>query len=442
MLLIYLPEITARCRYIFDLVFKEEFGIEYETVTDLELFELYEKEKINYSFKRNAEEFYIHASPLLFEQGIRNTEVLPREKMGTTVLFESDISCNIGFDIFAAVFYMVSRYEEHLPFVPDKFGRYRAADSLAYRNKFLQQPVVNIWIDILRNKLKEKFRYLSLKSASFNYILTYDIDIAYAFKGRNISRFLGATVSDVLRLNFENVFTRLRSILSGQKDPWDVYDVLEEMIDKNSIPAIFFFLLADYGKHDKNISYRHPLMKNLITRLAASGYIGLHPSFMTGTVPQKILIEKKRLESLSGKEINKSRQHYLKFTLPDTYRYLINAGITEDYSMGFAGTPGFRAGTCRPFYFYDLTHEKSTALKVFPVSVMEGSFINYLGLRPQVALEYIYNLVEAVKSVNGTFISIWHNHTLSETGSYKGWKFVHDKMVERVLHLQNQIKAQ
>lgn len=101
--------------------------------------------------------------------------------------------------------------------------------------------------------------------------------------------------------------------------------------------------------------------------------------------------------------------------------------------MGFADMPGFRAGTCKPFYFYDLLKEKSTDLKIFPITIMEGSFISYLHLPPYEALNHILQFIEEVNNVQGTFISIWHNHTLSDSGMYTGWRYVHDKMIERIL---------
>ena len=120
----------------------------------------------------------------------------------------------------------------------------------------------------------------------------------------------------------------------------------------------------------------------------------------------------------------------MKFILPETYNFLIQAGITEDYSMGFSNMPGFRAGTCKPFYFYDLKNERSTGLKIFPVTLMEGAYIDYQALPPSEALTDIFELTEAVKNVNGTFISIWHNHTVSETDEFRDWKKVHDQMIQ------------
>lgn len=436
MLLIYLPDITPRCSYIFDLVCKEELGLEYQFTKELKTFEEYQEEKINYSFNRINDEFYIKASSFLFEQKIKEIDVHPEKKFGTTVLFANDMSCDIGFDIFSAAFYMVSRYEEYLPFTADKYGRFKAADSLAYRNDFLQQPVVNIWANIFKKILSRKFPHLQFKQPPFSHIITYDIDIAYAFKGRSILRHIRSLVKDIVQLKFKNIYNRIYSGYGAKKDPWDVYDSLMETIETNKINTIFFFLLADYSRYDKNINYRHPLMKRLVTKISARSEIGIHPSFKSSAIPNKIFIEKERLEKLSGKKIDKSRQHFLRFSLPDTYNYLIKAGVKEDYSMGFADIPGFRAGTCKPFYFYDLKNEKVTILKIFPITIMEGSFIDYLKISPAKASEYIFRLIEEVKNVNGTFMSIWHNNTISETAMFKGWKYVHDKMIEKILSLR------
>ena len=180
-----------------------------------------------------------------------------------------------------------------------------------------------------------------------------------------------------MNFNFKNIYSRIQTLNNKQEDPWDVYDYLQETIVRNNLDSIFFFLLSDGSIHDRNLNYKNPLVKKLIDRIKSFSEIGIHPSYKTSSFPEKILSEKKRLEKLSGKIINKSRQHYLKFILPETYNSLIEAGITEDYSMGFSGLPGFRAGTCKPFYFYDLKNEKSTGLKIFPITLMEGAFIEF-----------------------------------------------------------------
>ena len=436
MLLIFLQANSPRIQYVFDLVFVQMLGTEYAITNDAALFEAHQGVKINYSENANASGIFIRCYPLLFEIGIWNVNVRVDKRDDIHILFPNEPPCSLGFDIFAAVFYMVSRYEEYLPFTPDKHGRFNAGDSLAFQHHFLEYPVVNIWAGQLRDVILEQFPSLEFKKPVFSSIVTYDIDIAYKFLGRNFVRSLGSATKDILKLDFKNIYDRLRA-LSTKKDPWDVYDDLKETIRANNLTTIVFFLLGDYARYDKNIPADHPLMQHLIHHISSYSDIGIHPSYPSSVVDGKIAAEKERLEKFAYKKITKSRQHYLRFQMPGTYRWLLKAGIREDYSMGFTGAPGFRAGICSPFYFYDLEKETATHLKLFPVTFMEGTFMEYMKTSPREALENIIQLIGRIQKVNGTFISIWHNNTVSNDGIYKEWKWVHDEMVKRISRISN-----
>jgi hypothetical protein len=433
MLLIYLPKISGRCNYIFDYIFKIELGIKYAVTTDISEFESHEEEKINYSFSRIDEGFFIKASSLLFENVIQKKEIDVAEKNGIKVLFPNNED-DLGFDIFSASFFLISRFEEYLPFTPDEFGRFKAEDSFAFQNGFLHLPVVNIWVKIFSEALQKKFPFLKIKTTSFNTILTYDIDVAFKYLGRSFGRTIGAIIKDIFSFNFKNISERIQTLVKSKDDPWYVYDELKDLILKNKLRSNFFFLLSDKTKYDRNLNYQNHSMKQLIHKVIQFSDIGIHPSFYSSVFSKKILMEKERLENISGKKIIKSRQHFLKFKLPDTYETLLSAGITEDYSMGFSKMPGFRAGTCKPFYFYDLKNEKTTGLKIFPLTFMEGTLMNS---NPEDALKKILRILEEVKKVDGTFIPLWHNHTISETDEYLQWKKVHDQMVEQLLFTLN-----
>lgn len=430
MLLIYLTEISSRCKYIFDLIFKQELGIKYRTTTYITEFATYSQEKINYSHSKISDEFFIKAAPLLFENEIKKHEIKIEQKHGIKVLCPN-ADDDLGFDVFSSVFYLVSRYEEYLPFIPDEFGRFKAEDSFAHKNDFLQIPIVNIWINIFKEALQKRFSSLQINSSEFNAIVTYDIDVAYKYLGRNLTRTAGSVLKDISAFRFKDINERIQVLLKRKKDPWDVYNDLKKTILKNNLQSIFFFLLADKTRHDRNLNYQHLAMKSLVNKIQMFSEIGIHPSFYTASFPEKILIEKERLENLSAKQISKSRQHYLRFILPDTYNSLLAAGITEDYSMGFSAMPGFRAGTCKPFYFYDLKNEKQTDLKIFPITFMESTL--NISLHPNESFEKIVSLLEEIKNVGGIFISLWHNQTISDTKEYKEWKRVHERMIQEIV---------
>lgn len=432
MLLIYSDQISPRHQYIFDTIFLNEFGIEYDTTDDRGIFKNHAGEKINYSASRINNEFFIKAAPLLFENFIKNIEVPVSEKYQLKVLFPNKEQCDLGFDIFSAVFYMLSRYEECLPFTPDKYGRFKAEDSFAYQNQFLQIPIVDKWMELFKNILQKKITSLKFKSSKFEAIVTYDIDVAYKFKGRSFKRNAGSTIKDLLKFNFKNIQNRFHTLTNKYRDPWDTYDYLSETIVQNNLHSIFFFLMGNNSINDRNLDYRNSVMQNLINKIKSFSEIGIHPSFKTSLFNEKILIEKQRLEKISGKKIIRSRQHFLKFIMPETYIALIEAGITEEYSMGFPYTPGFRAGTSKPFYFYDLKNEKLTNLKIFPAAFMEGAFAEKEYVNMKKMAETIFNLIDEVKNVNGTFISIWHNHTVSDTKEYTDYRNIHNQMIQKI----------
>ncbi len=434
MLLVYVPFITPRVEYSFKLILGSRLGIEYGITGDPLQFKNHPLQKINYSGQRLSNELFIYANDLLKDNNIKQINVPVNEVNGTKVLFPHKED-DMGFDIFSAAFYMISRYEEYLPYVPDKFGRFKATDAIAYKNNFLLVPVVDKWIELLKEALQRKYPQLKFISSKFTAILTYDIDVAYKYKGRSLKRFIGACLKDIIQLDIKNIYTRFQTIFKNKKDPWDVYEYLQATIINNKISSVFFFLVGDRSSNDRNLDHKKPVVKRLINYINSFADIALHPSFTTTVDAAKIAQEKQRLENICNKKIIKSRQHYLKFHLPETYEALINSGIAEDYSMSFPETAGFRAGTCKPFYFYDLKNEKETDLTIFPGAFMDGNYI-YSSKTPADAVQEINNLIDEVINVHGTFISIWHNHTVSETKEYMEWKKVHNAMVRKIIFLK------
>ena len=201
--------------------------------------------------------------------------------------------------------------------------------------------------------------------------------------------------------------------------------------------TIFFFLLANYGFYDRNVSHINIRLQKQIKRISKTCDVGVHTSFNSIKFPKNILIEKNRLSTILNKDVIASRQHFLHLRLPYYYRNLIKYGITHDYSMGFPSHPGFRAGTSYSFRFFDLLENTTTSLVLYPFSVMDISLKKYLRLTPHQAFLMIREIVNNVKYVNGTFISIWHNESLSYLDDWKNWNFVYEKMIKFIFDEKN-----
>ncbi|MBK5284216.1 MAG: hypothetical protein JJE25_02345, partial [Bacteroidia bacterium] len=99
-------------------------------------------------------------------------------------------------------------------------------------------------------------------------------------------------------------------------------------------------------------------------------------------------------------------------------------------TMGYAQITGFRAGTCTAFRFYDLDREETTQLLIHPFAVMDATLKYYMKMSPEESLPHIRQLIDEVKKVDGTFISLWHNESLSDYKQWTGWKNVFEEMVE------------
>jgi hypothetical protein len=143
MLLIFTSENTRRLQYTLQLIFAELLDIPCDVTTDAQQFQSYTGTKLNYSSQQQDDGIFIYATELLFETGIRKHEINIGSYENIKTLFHHDHESDLPFDPFAASFYLVSRYEEYLPFQPDEHGRFPEQQSLNVKAGFFETPVVN-----------------------------------------------------------------------------------------------------------------------------------------------------------------------------------------------------------------------------------------------------------------------------------------------------------
>src|SRR5205085_3247674 len=127
--------------------------------------------KINYSTERiSPSELHIQPVDLLFEKNITQQTIECFDWQGLKVFFRT--GGDISFDIIAATFYLISRYEEYLPHAKDEFGRYVHINSLAFKEHFLHLPLVNLWWNKLLQVISKKYPHAPLGNElnSFQFI--------------------------------------------------------------------------------------------------------------------------------------------------------------------------------------------------------------------------------------------------------------------------------
>ncbi len=418
---IYSEENVPRLRYIAGLILGDILGLPWEVITDKR--KLGKHPVINYSGEMIKGALKISPDTLLFEKGIAGRDIIVDEWKGLPVFFPTSPDSDLPFDIFAASFFLVSRYEEYFEFQPDEHGRFPASSSLAFKNGFLDIPVVDLWAKEFAKAFLKKFQTLAFKRNEYKALLTIDADQPFTYHQNSLFRSIGSLFRD-MKSNTVNGGDHKRTVNKGEHDPYDVFGYLAGTIEKSNTDARFFFPVGDNSKYDKNPSWKNDEYRNLIKRLAGKFITGLHPSYNAAGNFSKLNSEMSRLKTILRKDIRLSRFHYVRLFFPRSYRNILKAGISEDYSMGYPDEPGFRAGIARPYWFYDVPEDQQTNLKIIPFQVMDEALIINKKLDPAASMEIILKLINETRKAGGLFVSIWHNTSLPDDPVWKGWREV------------------
>ncbi len=431
-MILFSNTITHRLNYIADFIGHQIIGEPIAVTDNRTDFIAYTGLKINYSNEQITQaDFWLQPHQLLFEKEINKQVIECFEANGYKAFFKTN--GDFPFDIFAVSFYLLSRYEEYLPHEKDMYGRYAHENSVAFKENFLNIPLVNIWLEDFKKSLQIKFPNLKPQTSNFKLLPTYDIDEAYSYKHKEWWRSAGAAIKDLLKGNFDRLTLRRNVLNNKVQDPFDSYNWIDNMHRPHHFKPRYFFLVPEKtGKYDRNILPKETALQVLIKQHADKYQIGIHPSWQSGDDTSLIKKEKERIEHITTIKIISSRQHFIRFTLPQTFRHLIDAGIKEDFSMGYGSINGFRASVASPFYWYDLEKEEATYLLLYPFCYMEANSFFEQKITPQQALEEMRHYYQQVKKVNGTFISIWHNTFLGTDERFKGWRDVYYQFIQEV----------
>ena len=416
MLLVYTQKITPRITYAFKQVCTRILKIPVGFTSKIEEFVGHEGMKLSYGKQSLANEVFIQNVDLLLEQGMTDLEVKVQEWEGVACFFAVSDNSSIPFDIFAASFYLLSRYEEYLPHVKDEQGRFQASESLAFQEGFLELPVIDIWAQKFKKILQAKFPDYDFPEKTFISENVIAVTEVFRYKEKGIIRVLLGLLMDVVQLKPKYVLHRFQVMLKFKRDPYDVYTKLLRFSKKHKLSMKFMFQVSDFSSHDRNINYNRLQLQSLIKSVADYSEVGLQPGYYANEKFPILKEEKKRLENILKRPVLSALNSKYNLLLPDAYNHMVELDLKNDYSMGYPEALGFRAGTCSPFLFYDISFEVTTPLLIQPYALNVGAFYKM----KETEIEYkVREIRRQVKMVQGKLITIFTNKDFSEYANSK-----------------------
>lgn len=357
----------------------------------------------------------------------RSMPELPLEEVeGTPLLFGSPKmewygdTWVVHADILASAYFLLTRYEElRKRNIRDAHGRFPGKESLPYKAGFIHRPVVDEYGRLLRQWLRQAHVKAAVdpEPRIQKIKLTHDVDCP--FYCRNLRNLVRETLGGV---GLAKAWKMYHGPLN--KDPFYTFpyllqqaNELRSIIGKDRCESLLFFKTAGSSSHDKP---RYFLQKGDLQELfnlckTEHAAIGLHSSYDAGKAPSHVQIEKDLLEKLTGAKITRNRHHYLSSREPEDMDWLEKAGITDDYTMGYADVAGFRLGTCRPIRWINPENRRISSLLLHPLTVMDCSLSEpqYMGLGYEEALAHVRQLTGQVRQANGELTLLWHNSSVT-----------------------------
>lgn len=424
MIVIYTKEVTNRLKYVIDFIFKDYFGIPYRVTTINDF--LPNEHIIGYGLKPN-QGLFLEANNLLFETNIKQQFIDFGDWKDLKVFFTVNQG-NLPFDIFSAIFYLLSRYEEYLPFQSDEHGRFPSHLNILVKNQIEKTPIVELWLLAFKEVLLDNFKDIYFKKQTFSFLSTIDVDHMFSYKGKSFLINFGGLIKRP-----KEALNRIKVLNGLLNDPFDHFDWLNKTNVKFNIKPIYFLLLSSKGGLNSQTNINSNAFKSKIKELLSQDVdFGLHSSY-SFLENKNYLNEINNFKSIILKSPTKTRQHFLRISFPKYFQQLIYLGIFEDYSIGFSDRNGFRSGVSKPHYFFDLISNTSTNLVLFPFCIADHVDRFYLKRNIEIIQNEYLLMFQMLKKINGNAIVLFHNDTFLNDD----WKYIYKQIFEIINKIES-----
>lgn len=335
---------------------------------------------------------------------------------------------DLDYDVLAAIVWLTTEAEYSVEDHLDTFGRYDQTQYPSHRLGLDKRPLLAVYAAALSATLRERYGYFPSSPFQATTKLTIDIDFPWKYAHKPWYVSVGSALKALGREPLGEVYQKM---VPPRQDPFDTFEAIASLCP----PACttFFALIERRSPYDSWFTARLAPYRQLLLGLYQQGFsMGVHPSFRTSEQKMWLGEEVQAMTGILGEAVRHSRQHFLRYRTPDTYRWLIEAGIKRDYSLYRQGTGGFPAGMVRAFPWFDLEQNELTDLMLQPTMLMDRTLLSHLQLKPEEAVSYARELWEVCNAFEGTFTFLFHNDSLSEVGEWTGWKSALQTIIEMI----------
>ena len=435
---------TREKQYVFNFVFADQLCLDYE----LEFGDYCDYKIVNdnksitirdcfFSKFRDDEKYYLDIANIPSKLVSANIPTMGFDNLpiifgDDELKYEAD-NCFCGNDIFAGIYFMLTRWEEIAIKDRDRHDRVEEKDLLSIRFNFYKRPIVNEYIHFLRGLIESYFGFKIDIQKKFKAHVTHDVDDVFRYK--NIKSLAKACAGDLLKR--KSVRTAFKSIgdyyqinFKSQPDVWDRFDYLMNLSETNNLRSSFYFIPGKIGEYDVRFDIDDPNIIAIIKKILSRGHtVGIHPSYSSYCNLPQLKQELLRLKKYTP-EISEGRQHYLRFKNPMTWNDWADAGLKIDSSIGFASVTGFRAGVCCEYKVFDVVARHQIDLVERPLIVMDTA-LRVENISKEKSIEAALLLLNQTKKYDGDFVLLWHNNNLS-INEWESWSGVYSKIVSNL----------
>lgn len=302
---------------------------------------------------------------------------------------KSKVSDHLDIDVFNWMGWLLSRAEEYGGAV-DSHGRFLRDTSIASLAGCDHEPILDEMVATVRQVFVSYCESINVRVQKHSpwplgkraaVWISHDVDHAeprslpVAFR-----KAIGAILTDDPAVRSRRWKDAVNLLRRPAINPYWQMDDFSRISLAAGSPSTYFVLphtsrmVSEGGRRVRRYDVRQHSVVQLMHRLSDAGFeLGLHVTYDAHDYSQGLKSDLETFEACAPPNYGSrgARCHYLRFTVPDTWRREEAAGLYYDSSLGWSSDWGFRSGSSLPYHPFDRELSRQFNLWELEVNLMD-----------------------------------------------------------------------